>query len=97
MPSIESFAEIGSYIDQPVRVYSSGMQVRLAFSLATAIRPDVLIIDEALSVGDTYFKYKSFERIKQFRKQGTTLFIVSYDKNAIQTICDQAILLNGEK
>ena len=82
MPSIESFAEIGSYIDQPVRVYSSGMQVRLAFSLATAIRPDVLIIDE---------------RIKQFRKQGTTLLIVSHDKNAIQTICDRAILLNGGK
>lgn len=97
MPSIESFAEIGSYIDQPVRVYSSGMQVRLAFSLATAIRPDVLIIDEALSVGDTYFKHKSFERIKQFRKQGTTLLIVSHDKNAIQTICDRAILLNGGK
>ena len=97
MPSIESFAEIGSYIDQPVRVYSRGMQVRLAFSLATAIRPDVLIIDEALSVGDTYFKHKSFERIKQFRKQGTTLLIVSHDKNAIQTICDRAILLNGGK
>ncbi len=97
MPSIEEFAEIGNYIDQPVRVYSSGMQVRLAFSLATAVRPDVLIIDEALSVGDTYFKHKSFERIKQFRKQGTTLLIVSHDKNAIQTICDRAILLNNGK
>ncbi len=97
MPSIEAFAEIGSYIDQPVRVYSSGMQVRLAFSLATAIRPDVLIVDEALSVGDTYFKHKSFERIKQFRKLGTTLLIVSHDKNAIQTICNRTILLNGGK
>ena len=94
MPDIEAFAQIGDYIDQPVRVYSSGMQVRLAFSLATAVRPDVLIIDEALSVGDTYFQHKSFDRIRQFRKQGTTLLIVSHDRSAIQTICDEAILLD---
>ena len=74
-----------------------GFHPNFAFGLATAIRPDVLIIDEALWVGDTYFKHKSFERIKQFRKQGTTLLIVSHDKNAIQTICDRAILLNGGK
>jgi lipopolysaccharide transport system ATP-binding protein len=95
MPDIEAFAEIGDYIDQPVRVYSSGMQVRLAFSVATAIRPDILIIDEALSVGDTYFQHKSFERIREFRKLGTTLLIVSHDKQAIQNICDRAILLNA--
>lgn len=95
MPEIEAFAEIGDYIDQPVRVYSSGMQVRLAFSVATAIRPDILIIDEALSVGDAYFQHKSFERIREFRKQGTTLLIVSHDKQAIQSICDRAILLNA--
>lgn len=95
MPEIEAFAEIGDYIDQPVRVYSSGMQVRLAFSVATAIRPDVLIVDEALSVGDTYFQHKSFERIREFRKQGTTLLIVSHDKQAIQSICDRAILLSA--
>lgn len=95
MPEIESFAEIGDYIDQPVRVYSSGMQVRLAFSVATAIRPDVLIVDEALSVGDAYFQHKSFDRIREFRKQGTTLLIVSHDKQAIQSICDRAILLNA--
>jgi lipopolysaccharide transport system ATP-binding protein len=75
MPEIEAFAEIGDYIDQPVRVYSSGMQVRLAFSVATAIRPDILIVDEALSVGDTYFQHKSFDRIKQFRNDGTTLLL----------------------
>ncbi|MBM2765829.1 ABC transporter ATP-binding protein [Burkholderia anthina] len=95
MPEIEAFAEIGEYIDQPVRVYSSGMQVRLAFSVATARRPDVLIVDEALSVGDAYFQHKSFDRIREFRKLGTTLLIVAHDKAAIQAICDHAILLNA--
>lgn len=95
MPEIEAFAEIGDYIDQPVRVYSSGMQMRLAFSVATAIRPGILIVDEALSVGDAYFQHKSFDRIREFRKQGTTLLIVSHDKQAIQSICDRAILLKG--
>lgn len=93
LPEIESFAEIGSYMDMPVRVYSSGMQVRLAFAVATCIRPDVLIVDEALSVGDAYFQHKSFERIRKFRSEGTTLLIVSHDRNAIQSICDRALLL----
>lgn len=97
MPDIEAFAEIGEYIDQPVRMYSSGMQMRLAFSVATAHRPDVLIVDEALSVGDAYFQHKSFDRIREFRQQGTTLLIVSHDKTAIQSICDRAILLNAGK
>ena len=97
MPEIEAFADIGGYIDQPVRVYSSGMQMRLAFSVATAQRPDVLIIDEALSVGDASFQHKSFDRIREFRKQGTTLLIVSHDKGAIMAICDRAILLNAGK
>lgn len=95
MPAIEAFAEIGDYIDQPVRVYSSGMQMRLAFSIATAARPDILIVDEALSVGDAYFQHKSFERIRQFRAQGTTILLVSHDKGVIQSICDRAILLNA--
>jgi lipopolysaccharide transport system ATP-binding protein len=97
MPSIEAFAEIGTYMDQPVRMYSSGMQMRLAFSVATAHRPDVLIVDEALSVGDAYFQHKSFERIREFRRLGTTLLIVSHDKSAIQSICDRAILLSSGK
>lgn len=97
MPQIEQFAEIGEYIDKPVRVYSSGMQMRIAFSVATAIRPDVLIVDEALSVGDAYFQHKSFSRIRTFREQGTTLLLVSHDKQAIQSICDRAILLSGGK
>jgi lipopolysaccharide transport system ATP-binding protein len=94
MPHIEAFAEIGSYIDQPVRVYSSGMQMRLAFSVATAKRPDILIVDEALSVGDAYFQHKSFERIRQLRAQGTTLLLVSHDKASVLSICDRAILLH---
>lgn len=94
MPGIEAFAEIGDYMDQPVRVYSSGMQVRLAFSVATARRPDILVIDEALSVGDAHFQHKSFERIQHYRALGTTLLIVSHDKNAIQSICDRVVILN---
>ncbi len=97
LPEIEAFAEIGDYMDEPVRTYSSGMQMRLAFSVATAHRPDVLIVDEALSVGDAYFQHKSFARIREFRKAGTTLLIVTHDRYAIQTICDRAILLSRGK
>lgn len=93
MPAIEEFAEIGDYIDRPVRVYSSGMQMRLAFSVATAVRPDLLIVDEALSVGDAYFQHKSFSKIREYREQGTSLLIVSHDRGAIQSLCDRAILL----
>jgi lipopolysaccharide transport system ATP-binding protein len=93
MPYIESFAEIGAYFDEPVRTYSSGMQMRVAFSVATAFRPDLLIIDEALSVGDTYFQHKSFARIRQFQKEGTSLLIVSHDRTAIQSLCGRALLL----
>lgn len=94
MSEIEEFAEIGEAIDSPVRTYSSGMQVRLAFSVATMKRPDILIVDEALSVGDSYFQHKSFNRIKEFQKSGTTLLLVSHDKAAIQAVCDRAILLD---
>lgn len=94
MQEIEEFAEIGKAIDAPVRTYSSGMQVRLAFSVATMKRPDILIVDEALSVGDAYFQHKSFGRIKEFQKEGTTLLLVSHDKAAIQAVCDRAILLD---
>lgn len=94
MPDIEDFAEIGSYFDQPVRVYSSGMQMRVAFAVVTAFRPDILIVDEALSVGDTYFQHKSMERIRQFRREGTALILVSHDRNAILSICDRVLLLD---
>lgn len=90
---IEAFAEIGDYFDETVRTYSSGMQMRVAFAVATAFRPEILIVDEALSVGDSYFQHKSFERIREFQRQGTTLLIVSHDRGAIQALCDRAILL----
>lgn len=93
MDAIEAFAEIGSYFDQPVRVYSSGMQMRVAFAVVTAFRPDLLIVDEALSVGDTYFQHKSIERIRQFREAGTALLLVSHDKAAIQSLCSRVLLL----
>lgn len=92
---IEAFAEVGEYFDEPVRTYSSGMQMRVAFAVATAYRPEILIVDEALSVGDAYFQHKSFDRIRAFREQGTTLLIVSHDRSAIQSLCDRAILLEG--
>ncbi len=90
---LEAFAEVGEYFDQPVRTYSSGMQMRVAFSVVTAYRPEILIVDEALSVGDAYFQHKSLNRIREFQKQGTTLLFVSHDRGAIQAVCDRAILL----
>jgi len=92
---LEAFAEIDEYFDQPVRTYSSGMQLRVAFGVVTAYRPEILIVDEALSVGDAYFQHKSFARIKEFQEQGTTLLLVSHDRGAIQAICDRAILLEN--
>ncbi len=91
---LEAFAEIGEYFDQPVRTYSSGMQMRVAFAVVTAYQPEILIVDEALSVGDAYFQHKSLSRVRSFQKQGTTLLLVSHDRGAIQAICDRAILLD---
>lgn len=93
MGEIEAFAEVGDYFDLPVRTYSSGMQVRVAFAVATAFKPDVLIVDEALSVGDAYFQHKSFARIRQFRENGATLLFVSHDPGAIKSLCDRVLLL----
>lgn len=95
IPEIESFAEVGGYFDAPLRTYSSGMQMRVAFAVATAFRPDMLIVDEALSVGDTYFQHKCIDRIRAYREQGTGLLIVSHDSSAIHALCDRAILLEG--
>lgn len=93
-PKVKAFSEIGDYFEQPMRIYSSGMQMRVAFAVATVFQPEILIIDEALSVGDAYFQHKSFDRIRELQKQGTTLLIVSHDKQAIQSICSRAILLD---
>lgn len=91
MPQIERFAEIGDYLDQPVRVYSSGMQVRLAFAVATAKRPDVLIVDEALAVGDLAFQRKCYRRIEEFTAKGTTLLVVTHDTETVRKICKKAL------
>jgi lipopolysaccharide transport system ATP-binding protein len=95
MPGIEAFAEIGGYIDQPIRTYSTGMAVRLAFSVATASRPDILILDETLSVGDAYFQHKCVRRIKEFQEAGSTILFVSHDPTAVKTLCQRALLLDG--
>ncbi|MDL2403913.1 ABC transporter ATP-binding protein [Rhizobium mayense] len=92
---IEAFAEIGHYFDEAVRTYSSGMQVRVAFAVATAWRPEILIVDEALSVGDAYFQHKSFARIQEFVDQGTSLLLVSHDRGSILKLCNRAILLDA--
>lgn len=94
MPAIEEFAEIGEFFDQPTRVYSSGMQARLAFALVTARQPDLLIIDEVLSVGDSYFQHKSFERIRQFKEQGTTIILVTHSLSDVRSLCSRVILLD---
>jgi lipopolysaccharide transport system ATP-binding protein len=95
MPAIEDFTEIGEYFDQPIRMYSSGMQVRLAFSAITAYRPEILIIDEALTVGDAYFQHKCAERIRGFVAQGTSLLFVSHDLGTVKKLCVKALLLEG--
>ena len=89
---IVDFAELQEYIDQPLRTYSTGMQMRLAFSLATAVRPEVLIIDEALAVGDIFFQQKCFARIGAFREAGTSLLLVSHDLAAIHNLCQRTLL-----
>jgi lipopolysaccharide transport system ATP-binding protein len=94
LPEIEAFAEIGAAIDDPVRTYSSGMQVRLAFAVATAVRPEILIVDEVLAVGDAYFQAKCMARIRRFRDEGTTLLFVSHDPTAVRRLCDRALLLD---
>jgi len=95
MPDIEAFAEIGEYFNEPVRTYSSGMQMRVAFAVATAFKPDLLIVDEALSVGDSYFQAKCFKRIRQYRDEGMTLILVSHSADDIVRHCERAILLKN--
>jgi homopolymeric O-antigen transport system ATP-binding protein len=95
LPEIERFAEIGPFIHQPVKTYSSGMYVRLAFSVAVASDPEILIVDEALAVGDAVFQHRCLRRIKEIQEKGTTILFVSHDAAAIRALCSRAILLNG--
>ena len=95
LPQIESFAEIGDFIYQPIKTYSSGMQLRLAFATAIATSPDILIIDEALAVGDAVFQHRCLRRIKEMQESGTTILFVSHDPAAIRALCTRAILLNS--
>ncbi|EIF34840.1 ABC-type polysaccharide/polyol phosphate transport system, ATPase component [Burkholderia sp. Ch1-1] len=93
--SIEKFAEIGDFIDQPVKTYSSGMYVRLAFAVAIHVDPAVLIIDEALAVGDARFQAKCFNKIKELKESGVTILFVSHDVGSVRTLCERAIWLDG--
>lgn len=95
--TIAAFADIGDFIDQPVKTYSSGMFVRLAFGVAVNTEPDILIVDEALAVGDVFFQQKCYERLRQLRESGVTLLFVSHDSSAVCKLCDRAILMEHGK
>jgi ABC-type polysaccharide/polyol phosphate transport system ATPase subunit len=91
---IVDFAEIGQFIDQPVKTYSSGMFVRLGFSVAIHVDPDILLVDEALAVGDLIFQHRCVNRIRQLRDEGKTILFVTHDLQALTKFCDKAILLD---
>jgi lipopolysaccharide transport system ATP-binding protein len=97
LPEIASFAEIGDFIYQPLKTYSSGMYVRLAFATAIATSPQILIVDEALAVGDAVFQHRCMRRIKEMQENGTTILFVSHDPAAVRALCNRAILLNNGK
>lgn len=98
MEGILAFADIGDYVYQPVKTYSSGMFVRLAFAVAINIDPEILIVDEALSVGDVFFQAKCYHKFEEFKKMGKTILFVSHDLSSVSKYCDRVILLNrGEK
>ena len=94
LPSIERFAEIGDFIHQPAKTYSSGMFVRLAFAAAISVMPQILIVDEALAVGDAVFQHRCMRRIREMQEGGMTILLVSHDPNAIRALCSRALLLH---
>ncbi len=95
LDEIADFSELGDYFFQPMRTYSTGMYVRLAFSLVVAIYPNILLIDEALSVGDAYFQQKCLTKIAALKQQGTTILFVSHDLQVVRTLCDRVALLDS--
>lgn len=97
VPEIVAFADIGDFINQPVKTYSSGMFARLAFSVAISVDPDILIVDEALSVGDIFFQTKCFKKFEEFRQKGKTILFVSHDLSSVNKYCNRAILLEKGK
>lgn len=98
LPEILEFADIGDFVNQPVRSYSSGMFVRLAFALYVAVDPEILIVDEALSVGDVFFQAKCYHRMDELKQKGTTILMVTHDLGSVMKYCDRVVLLNkGEK
>lgn len=94
LPEIDDFSELGDFMDAPLRTYSSGMVARLGFAVATAKRPDVLIVDEILGVGDEAFQKKCYNRISDFRENGTTILLVSHNSMTINSLCSRAVLLD---
>lgn len=94
-PQIERFAEIGPFLYQPVKTYSSGMYVRLAFAIAASVEPEILVVDEALAVGDAVFQHRCLRRIKDLQEAGTTVLFVSHDLAAVRALCSRTILLNN--
>lgn len=94
LQDILEFAEIGDFVYQPVKTYSSGMFVRLAFALAINVDPEILIVDEALSVGDVFFQSKCYRRMEEIRQKGTTILMVTHDMGSIIKYCDRVVLLN---
>ena len=95
LPAILEFSELGDFIDKPVKTYSSGMYVRLAFSAAIHVEPEVLLVDEALSVGDAAFQYKCLKRIGELRKKGMSILFVTHDTGAVRTLCDRVLWLDS--
>ncbi|MGE4264117.1 MAG: ABC transporter ATP-binding protein [Desulfovibrio sp.] len=97
LQSILDFAEIGDFIDQPVKTYSSGMMIRLAFSVAIQVEPEVLIVDEALAVGDVFFQAKCFAKMQELKSRNITILLVTHDMNSVRSLCDRALCLDSGK
>ena len=94
-PAVVKFSELGGFMEQPVKTYSSGMYVRLAFAVVAHIDPDVMVVDEALAVGDTVFQHRCMRKIKELQERGATILLVTHDMNAVSSFCDTALWIDG--